>query len=202
MDPHTHTLETDGATDGDVVAALQHVCALGAATSSEGSSMASPKSVGRSGVNAIFRTGTGLRYPVWRVILDFAKCYRHLKVATTHRSERSVVILQVNSETNSEWLGLCPDSEWLGLCLDLVHLPRFLAKYVGARFHASHSQKVPDPNGLLAHREIATMVNMVQVVSSTRAEYSGARPGTIAPFNVLAIRHPAMAGQVRSHPPC
>ena len=101
-------------------------------------------------------------------------------MATTRKSKRNVVILQVNSlvGTNSEWLGLCPD---------LVHLPRFLAKYVGARFHASHPQKVPDPNGLLAHREIATMVNMVQVVSSTRAKYSGARPGTIAPFNVLTI---------------
>jgi len=88
------------------------------------------------------------------------------------------------------------------LCPDLVHLPRFLAKYVGARFYVSHPQKVPDPNGLLAHREIATMVNMVQVVSSTRAKYSGARPGTIAPFNVLTIRHPAVAGQVRLHPLC
>jgi len=157
--------------------------------------MASPKSVGRSGVNATFRTGTGLRYPVWKVILDFARCSRHLEVATTRKLERNVVILQVNSlvGTNSEWLGLCPD---------LVHLPRFLAKYVGARFHVSHPQQVPDPNGLLAHREIATMVNMVQVVSSTRAKYSGARPGTIAPFNVLTIRHPAVAGQVRLHPLC
>jgi len=105
------------------------------------------------------------------------------------------VILQVNSRvgTNSECLGLCPD---------LVHLPRFLAKYAGARIHASHPLKVPDPNGLLVHKEIATMVNMVQVVSSTRAKYSGARPGTIAPFNVLAIRHPAVASQVRSNPQC
>ena len=118
MDPPTHTLETDEATDGDVVAALQHVCALGAATSSEGSSMASPKLVGRSGVNAIFRTGTGLRYPVWKVILNFARCFRHLEVATTCKSERTLVILQVNSlvGTNSEWLGLCPD---------LVHLLQF-----------------------------------------------------------------------------
>jgi len=67
--------------------------------------------------------------------------------------------------------------------------------------NASHPQKVSDPNGLLAHREIETMVNMVQVVSSTRAKYSGARPGNIAPFNVLAIRHPAVAGQVHLHPP-
>jgi len=61
--PHNPALETDEATDADVVAALQRVCAMGAATSSEGSRMASPNSVGRSGVNAIFRTGTGLRYP-------------------------------------------------------------------------------------------------------------------------------------------
>ena len=95
-------------------------------------------------------------------------------------------------------------TEGLGLCPDLVHLPRFLAKYrdVGVRFHASHPQKVPDPNGLLSHTEIATMVNMVQAVSTTRAKYSGARPRTIAPFNVLAIRHPAVAGQVRSRPSC
>jgi len=46
------------------------------------------------------------------------------------------------------------------------------------------------------------MVNIVQVVPSQRAKYSGARPGTIAPFNVLVIRHPAVAGQVRSPPPC
>ena len=116
-----------------MVASLQHVCAMGAATSSEGSSMASPKpeSVGYSGVNATFRTGTGLRYTVWKVILDFARCSRHLEVATTRKSERNVVILQVNSlvGTNTECLGLCPD---------LVHLPRFLAKYVGARFNAMH----------------------------------------------------------------
>jgi len=70
--------------------------------------MASPKSVGRSGVNTTFRTGTGLRYPVWKVILDFAKCSRHFEVATTRKSERTVVILQVNSQvgTNSEWLCL------------------------------------------------------------------------------------------------
>jgi len=166
-----------------------------AATSSEGSSIASPKSVGRSGVNATFRTGTGLRYPVCKVILDFVRCSHHLEVATTRKSERNVMILQVNSlvGTNSEWLGLCPD---------LVHLPRLLAKCIGARFHASHPQKVPDQNGLVAHREIANMVNIVQVVSSTRAKCSGARPGKIAPFNVLAIRHPAVAGQVRPHPPC
>jgi len=102
--PPTHTLETDEASDGDVVAALQHVCAMGTPTSSEGSSMASPKSVGRSGVNATFKTGTGLRYPVWKVILDFARSSHHPEVATTHKSERNVVILQVNSlvGTNSE----------------------------------------------------------------------------------------------------
>ena len=116
-------------------------------------------------------------------------------MATTRKSERTVVILQVQVNllvrTTSEWLGLCPD---------LTHLPRFLAKYVGARFRASHPQKVHDPNGLLAHREIAVIVNMVQVVPNKRAKYSGARP----PFNVLAIRHTAVAGQVRSPPttPC
>jgi len=73
--PPPPSLETDWASDADVVAGLQHVCALEAATSSEGSSTASPKSVGRSGVNATFRTGTGLRYPVWKVILDFCRVF-------------------------------------------------------------------------------------------------------------------------------
>jgi len=58
--PPPLSLETDWASDADVVAGLQHVCALGAATSSEGSSMASPKSVGHLSVNATFRTDTGL----------------------------------------------------------------------------------------------------------------------------------------------
>ena len=95
--PPYPTLETDEATDGDVVAALQHVCTMGAATSLEGSSTASPKSVGCSGVNATFRTGTDLRYPIWKVILNFARCFRHLEVATTCKSERNVMIIQMNS---------------------------------------------------------------------------------------------------------
>ena len=41
------------------------------------------------------------------------------------------------------------------------------------------------------------MVNMVQVVPNKRAKYSGARPH----FNVLAIQHIAVAGQVRSPSP-
>jgi len=38
------------------------------------------------------------------------------------------------------------------------------------------------PNRLLAHREIATLVNMVQVVPAERNQYTGAQPGTIAPL--------------------
>jgi len=39
---------------------------------------------------------------------------------------------------------------------------------------------------------------MVQVVAPRNNHRSAGkqRPGTIAPFNVLAIRHPAVAGQV------
>jgi len=124
--------------DADVVASFQHVCSVGAATSSVGSSKTSAKSKGRSGVNVTFRTGTGLQYAVLKVIQDVPKCSRHLEVPTTRKSEQSVVTLQVKSfaGNNSEWLGLCPD---------LVHLPGLLAKYVGARFHASFPQTVPDP---------------------------------------------------------
>ena len=111
------------------------------------------------------------------------------------RLERSNLVMQVKS--------LCePNSEWLKLCPDLHHLPRFLAKYTCARFHASHPQLVPDPVGLLSHQEITQVVNMVQVVAPYNNHRSAGkqRPGTIAPFNVLAIRHPAVAGQVLSHP--
>jgi len=82
------------------------------------------------------------------------------------------------------------------------HIHAFLAKYRCARYHASHPQLVPDPVGLLSHQEITQVVNMVHVVAP-RNNYRSAgkqRPGTIAPFNVLAIRHPAVAGQVLSHP--
>ena len=77
-----------------------------------------------------------------------------------------------------------------------------MAKYTCARFHASHPQLVPDPVGLLSHQEIAEVVNMVQVVAPRNNHRSAdkQRPGTIAPFYVLAIRHPAVAGQVLSHP--
>ena len=103
---------------------------------------------------------------------------------------RSNLVVQVNS--------LCgPNSEWLKLCADLQHLPRFLAKYTCERFHVSHPQLVPDPVGLLSHQEITEVVNMVQVVAPRNNHRSaGNLPGTIAPFNVLAICHPAVAGQV------
>ena len=176
---------TDWVTDADLLASLQEVCAMGAVTISVGSSMTFAKSVGRAEVNATFTRGTGLRYQVWRVIQDFAKCSRHLEVPTTRKSERSVVNLQVKSFAvyNSEWTGLCPD---------LVHLPWFLAKYMGSRFHVSLPQTVPDPNGMSSHREIATLVKLVQVVPAQRNQFSGAQPGTISPFNVVAIQHPAV----------
>ena len=46
--------------------------------------------------------------------------------------------------------------------------------------------------------EITELVNMVQVVAPRNNHRSAGkkRPGTIAPFNVLAIRHQAVAGQV------
>jgi len=111
------------------------------------------------------------------------------------RFECSNRVVQVNSLSG-------PNSEWLKLCSDVQHLPRFLTKYTCARFHASHPQLVPDPVGLLSHQEITQVVNMVQIVAP-RHNYRSAgkqRPGTIVPFNVLAIRHPAVAGQALSHP--
>jgi len=80
--------------------------------------------------------------------------------------------------------------------------PRFLAKYTCARFHASHPQLVPDPVGLLSHQDITEVLIMVQVMAPPNNHRSAGkqRPGTIAPFNVLAIRHPAVAGQVLYYP--
>jgi len=75
----------------------------------------------------------------------------------------------------------------------MAFLPRFLAKYVCNRFHCSHPQLVLDPSGKLSYREI---VNMVQVVHVKANAGRGTLPGTIASFNVLAVRHPAVAGQV------
>ena len=78
---------------------------------------------------------------------------------------------------------------------------------MGARFHANLPQTIPDPDGLLLHREIATLVNIVQVVTAKGKRYAGAQPGTISPLSVLAIQHTAVAGQMRStsvvlhHPP-
>jgi len=98
------------------------------------------------------------------------------------------VVISFINDVTSQWAEQFKNFQDLALALaGRVHcviqlfqsLPWFLAKYVSVRFHASHPQKVPDPNGLLAHREIATMVNMVQVVPNTRAKYSGARPRTI-----------------------
>jgi len=111
------------------------------------------------------------------------------------RLERSNLVVQVKSLSG-------PNSEWLKLCPDLQRLPQFLVKYTSARFHASHPQLVPDPVGLLSHQEITQVVNMVQVVAPRNNHRSAdkLRPGTIARFNILAIRHPAVVGQVLSHP--
>lgn len=168
---------------------------LGAAARRGGGSQTACVSVDRTGVNATFRNGLALRYPVWKVMGDFINCSRQLEVPATRTSERAHLILQVNSfvGANSEWLALCPD---------LLHFPRFLAKYVCARFHASHPSLVPDPVGLMSHLEMMEMVNMVQIVSPKYNKAQQAvrvRPGTVAPFNVLAIRHQAAAGQVMPH---
>jgi len=55
---------------------------------------------------------------------------------------------------------------------------------------------------VVSHQEITQVVNMVQVVAPCNNHRSAGkqRPGTIAPFNVLAIRYVAVAGQVLSHP--
>jgi len=47
------------------------------------------------------------------------------------------------------------------------------------------------------------MVNMEQVVPplTNKKQAAKVRPGTIAPFNVLAMHHPAALGQVLPHPP-
>jgi len=46
------------------------------------------------------------------------------------------------------------------------------------------------------------LLNMVQVVAprSNHRSAGKQRPGTIAPFNVFAIRHPVVAGQVLYYP--
>jgi len=103
------------------------------------------------------------------------------------------VIIQVNSLAGS-------NSEWLTLCPEMAFLPRFLAKYVCDRFHSAHPQVVPDPSGKLSHKEIADLVNMVQVACVTQKAGRSTLPGSIASFNVLAIRHPAVAGQVGAYP--
>jgi len=78
----------------------------------------------------------------------------------------------------------------------MAFLPRFLAKYVCDRFHSAHLQRVPDPSGKLFHREIADLVNIFQLACVKEKAGRGTLPGTIASFNVLAIQHPAVAGQV------
>jgi len=135
--PSFPPLVTDWATDVDVVASLQEACVVGAGTISVGSSMTCAQSGGCAEranvvywktngkinndlqccaeVNATFRTRTGLQYPAWKVIQDFAKCSCHLKVPTTRKSERSIM----NSFAGNS-------SEWIGLCPAFVHLPRFL----------------------------------------------------------------------------
>jgi hypothetical protein len=66
----------------------------------------------------------------------------------------------------------------------------------------SHPQFVLDPVGLLSHQDITQVVIMVQVVAPRNNHRSAGKQQlrTIAPFNVLAIRHLAVAGQVLSHP--
>ena len=49
-------------------------------------------------------------------------------------------------------------------------------------------------------KEIADLVNMVQVACVTQKAGRSTLPGSIASFNVLAIRHPAVAGQVGAYP--
>ena len=192
--PHSRTV-TDFVTDVDVAGNGHGEGDCGAPSTLGVSTSSANMSVARTGANATFRNGAALQYQVWKLILDFAKCSRHLEVLTVRKLERSHLVVQVNSlsRLNLEWLKLCPD---------LLHLPRFLAKYTCARFHASHLQVVPDPVGLLSHLEITQMVNMVHVVAPCTNHRSAGkmRPGTIAPFNVLSIRRLAVAGQVLSHP--
>jgi len=67
--------------------------------------------VAQTGVNAKFQNGAALRYPVWKVILDFANCSCHLEGLTVHTElEQSHLVLRVNSFAglNLEWLALCP----------------------------------------------------------------------------------------------
>jgi len=133
-------IEKDGQVEG-----LAQSFFLGAPSTLGVSTSSANVSVARTGADATFRNGAALRYPVWKVILEFAKCSRHLEVPTVCRLERSNLVVQVNSLSG-------PNSEWLKLCPDLQHLPRFLVKYACARFHASHPQLVPDPVGLLSHQ--------------------------------------------------
>jgi len=192
--PPTPTLDSDVESNLGIVGNIEQIAHMGSGSKSGGSSLHMPPSVGRAGVYATFRngtSGTGLRYPVWKVIQGYAECTRILETPTTR--QRIPVIIQVNSLAGST-------SEWLTLCPEMAFLPRFLAKYVCDRFHSAHPQVVPDPSGKLSHKEIADLVNMVQVACVTQKAGRSTLPGSIASFNVLAIRHPAVAGQVGAYP--
>ena len=138
---------TNWANDDEVRKATEDTSTLSAAAhaESQASSGAVPKSWVRAGVNATFRpgaTGTALRYPVWSVMQDHARCVGHLEIPATRSDTRGRIHIRVKSPSG-------PNSEWIQKCPDLVHLPRFLAKYVCDRYHRTHPNLVPDPTGLL-----------------------------------------------------
>jgi len=109
MDPPHSTTVTDFVTDADVAGNGHGEGALGVPSTLGVSTSSSNVSVARTGANATFRNGAALRYPVWKVMIDFAKCSRHLEIPTVRRLERSNLVVQVHS--------LCgPNSEWLKLC--------------------------------------------------------------------------------------
>ena len=70
--PHCTTV-TDFVTDADVAGNGHSEGALGAPSTLGVSTSSANVSVARTGANATFRNGAALRYPVWKVILDFAK---------------------------------------------------------------------------------------------------------------------------------
>jgi len=71
--PHSTTV-ADFVTDADVAGNGHGEGALGAPSSLGVSSSTANVPVARTGANATFRNGAALRYPVWKVILDCAKC--------------------------------------------------------------------------------------------------------------------------------
>jgi len=72
-DPPHCTKVTNFVTDADVAGNGHSEGALGAPSTLGVSTSSANVSVARTGANATFRNGAALRYPVWKVILDFAK---------------------------------------------------------------------------------------------------------------------------------